>query len=84
MEIRVSKMRESTKAYLSGIGKRLKGLSEVLLDMTIPVAVEAAIEKACSVINEKLHEMYKSTIMNSIITLGLNIAGMLVALFKTL
>lgn len=75
-------MRESTKAYLSGIGKRLKGLSEVLLDMTIPVAVEAAIEKACSVINEKLHEMYKSTIMNSIITLGLNIAGMLVALFN--
>ena len=82
MEIRVSKMRESTKAYLSGIGKRLKGLSEVLLDMTVPVAVEAAIEKACSVINVKLHEMYKSTIMNSIITLGLNIAGMLVALFN--
>ena len=44
MEIRVSKMRESTKAYLSGVGKRLKGLSEVLLDMTVPVAVEAAIE----------------------------------------
>ena len=82
MEIRVSKMRESTKAYLSGIGKRLKGLSEVLLDMTVPVAVEAAIEKVCSVINVKLHEMYKSTIMNSIITLGLNIAGMLVALFN--
>ena len=82
MEIRVSKMREFTKAYLSGVGKRLKGLSEVLLDMTIPVAVEAAIEKACSVINVKLHEMYKSTIMNSIITLGLNIAGILVALFN--
>ena len=75
-------MSESTKAYLSGVGKRLKGLSEVLLDMTVPVAVEAAIEKACSVINVKLHEMYKSTIMNSIITLGLNIAGMLVALFN--
>ena len=75
-------MREFTKAYLSGVGKRLKGLSEVLLDMTIPVAVEAAIEKACSVINVKLHEMYKSTIMNSIITLGLNIAGILVALFN--
>ena len=75
-------MREFTKAYLSGVGKRLKGLSEVLLDMTVPVVVEAAIEKACSVINVKLHEMYKSTIMNSIITLGLNIAGMLVALFN--
>ena len=82
MEIRVSKMREFTKAYLSGVGKRLKGLSEVLLDMTVPVVVEAAIEKACSVINVKLHEMYKSTIMNSIITLGLNIAGILVALFN--
>ena len=57
MEIRVSKMREFTKAYLSGVGKRLKGLSEVLLDMTVPVVVEAAIEKACSVINVKLHEM---------------------------
>ena len=75
-------MREFTKAHLSGVGKRLKGLSEVLLDMTVPVVVEAAIEKACSVINVKLHEMYKSTIMNSIITLGLNIAGILVALFN--
>ena len=75
-------MKETTKTYLSGIGKRLKGLSAALLDMTVPVAVEAAIEKACSVINVKLHEMYKSTIMNSIITLGLNIAGMLVALFN--
>lgn len=82
MGIRVSKMKESTKIYLSAVGKRLKGLSEVLLDMTVPVAVEAAIEKACSVINVMLHEMYKSTIMNSIITLGLNIAGMLVALFN--
>ena len=82
MGIRVSKMKESTKVYFSGVGKRLKGLSEVLLDMTVPVAVEAAIEKACSVINVKLHEMYKSTIMNSIITLGLNIAGLLVALFN--
>ena len=77
-------MREFTKAYLSGVGKRLKGLSEVLLDMTVPVAVEAAIEKAYSFINVKLHEMYKSTIMNSIITLGLNIAGMLVALLNPL
>ena len=75
-------MRESTKAYMRGIGKRLKGLSSVLLNMTVPVAAEAAIEKACSVINEKLHEMYKSTIMNSVITLGVNIAGMLVALFN--
>ena len=75
-------MKETTKTYLSGISKRLKGLSAALLDMTVPVAVEAAIEKACSVINAKLHEMYKSTIMNSIITLGLNIAGMLVALFN--
>ena len=75
-------MKETTKTYLSGISKRLKGLSAALLDMTVPVAVEAAIEKACSVINVKLHEMYKSTIMNSIITLGLNIAGMLVALFN--
>lgn len=31
MGIRVSKMKESAKAYLSGVGKRLKGLSEVLL-----------------------------------------------------
>ena len=75
-------MKETTRAYLSEVGKKLKGLSAALLDMTVPVAVEAAIEKACSVINMKLHEMYKSTIMNSIITLGLNIAGMLVALFN--
>lgn len=57
-------MKESSKAYFSRLGRKLKVLTAVLLDMTVPVAVEAAIEKACSVINVKLHEMYKSTIMN--------------------
>lgn len=80
--VKDGRMKESTKAYLIRVGRRLKGLAAVLLDMTVPIAVEIAIEKACSVINVKLYEMYKSTIINSIITFGLNITGMLIALFN--
>lgn len=75
-------MKESTKTYWSRVGERLKGISKVVLDMSVPVAVEAGINKACSIINEKLHEMYKSTIINSLITLVLNITGMLIVLFN--
>lgn len=74
-------MKESTKTYWSRVGEKLKGISKVVLDMSVPVAVEAGIEKACSIINEKLHKMYRNTIMNSLITLILNIAGMLIVFF---
>lgn len=75
-------MRKSTKTYWSRVSEKLKGLSKVVLDMSVPVAVQAATEKACSIINEKLHKMYKNTIMNSMITLVLNIAGMLIVFFN--
>ena len=75
-------MKETTKAYWNSVGKRLLGISNIVLDMSVPVAVEAGINKACSIINGKLHDMYKSTVMNSLITLALNIAGMLIVCFK--
>lgn len=75
-------MKEATKAYWNRVGERLKGISNSVLDMSVPVAVEAGISKVCSIINKKLHDMYKNTVMNSLITLVLNIAGMLVVCFK--
>lgn len=74
-------MKESTKAYWNLVGKKLKSISKVVLDISVPVAVEAGINKVCGFINKKLHDMYKNTIVNSLITLGLNIVGMLIVLF---
>lgn len=71
-------MKESTRTYWRQVGKRLKGISKVVLDMSVPVAVEAGINKACGIIDEKLHKMYRNTVINSLTTLSLNIAGMLI------
>ncbi len=53
-----------------------------LLDKPVQATVEAVINKACKIINEKLHKMYKNTIINSLITLGLNIFGMAIVLLN--
>ena len=75
-------MNDSTKTYWGRVGEKLKGLSKVVLNMSVPVAVEAGINKACSIINEKLHDMYRNTVVNSLITLILNVAGMLIVLLN--
>lgn len=75
-------MKESTRNYWNQVGSKLLGISKVLLDMSVPVAVEIGINKVCNIIDEKLHDMYRNTIMNSLITLVLNISGMLIVLFN--
>lgn len=76
------RMRKTTSIYWKQISKKLKGVSKIILDMAIPLAVEAGIEKVCSIFNTKLHEMYRNIIINSIVTLGLNIIGMLIVFFN--
>lgn len=74
------------KRYWSGVGNRLKSLGKTILDAAAPVAVDyavnMAVEKACDVIEQKLKAMYRQTIINSAITLGINVAGILVLVFK--
>lgn len=73
-------MNEVSKNYWCKVCERLKKLAKLVLDFSIPAIVEASVNKACNVINEKLHDLYINTIMNSLIILALNIAGMLIAI----
>ena len=75
-------MKESTRTYWRRVGEKLKGISKAILDVSVPVAVEVGINKACGIINEKLHKMYRSTVINSLITLSLNIVGILIVLLN--
>lgn len=75
-------IKESTRTYWRQVGKRLKGISKVVLDLSVPIAVEAGINKVCGIIDEKLHKMYRNTVINSLITLILNIVGMLIVFFS--
>lgn len=61
---------------------KLKGISKAILDMSIPFAVDVAVETVCKKIEEKLHTFYKNTTINSLITLALNIIGLLLVLFS--
>ena len=74
-------MNNSKNAYWEHVGERLKRLSKAAFNMSISVAVDAGIEKVCCIIDEKLHEVFKRTFVNSVITLVLNIIGILVVLF---
>ncbi len=73
-------MNEVSKNYWCNVCKRLKRLARLVLDISVPAAVVASVNTACYVINEKLHDLYINTIVNSLITLALNIAGMLIAI----
>ena len=74
-------MNDTTKARLKSIGKGLSGLAKKALSMSIPIAVSAGIDKACGAINCKLREIYKTSIVNALITLALNVAGLLCVLY---
>lgn len=74
-------MNDTSKAYWIGVGKRLSGLAKKALSMSIPIAVSAGIDKACGAINCKLREIYKTSIVNALITLALNVAGLLCVLY---
>lgn len=74
-------MNDTSKAYWIGVGKRLSGLAKKAVSMSIPIAVSAGIDKACGAINCKLREIYKTSIVNALITLALKVAGLLCVLY---
>ena len=51
------------------------------MNAAIPKVLEASLNSACELIEEKLHQIYKRTIRNAAITLAINAAGMLVLIF---
>lgn len=65
---------------------RLKTIGLATLNIAAPVAigfaVEKLVEKAVVLIEIKLHEIYKLTIINSIITFLINLAGILLIIFR--
>ena len=71
----------SKNSYRNQVVGRLKGISKTILDMSIPIAIDVSLEKVCKIIQKKLHTFYKDTIINSLITLGLNITGILLVHF---
>ena len=74
-------MKETNRAYWIGVGKRVFGLVKNAISKSIPIAVTVGIDKACSVINCKLREIYKNSIVNALITLALNGAGLLSVIY---
>lgn len=72
--------------YWSGVGKRAFSIGKRILKEAAPVAVDflvvKAVEKACRIIEAKLHNLYVSTAINSGITFILNLAGVLFIYFK--
>ena len=70
----------SKNSYRNQIVSKLKGISRAILDMSIPFAVDVAVETVCKKIEEKLHTFYKNTTISSLITLALNIIGLLLVL----
>ena len=53
-----------------------------VLDKVIPLVFNKTIENLCSFIKERLDVFYKATVYNSLITLALNIIGLLLVLFS--
>lgn len=74
--------------YWSSVGKRLLSLGKTALNLATPVAVDYGIikvvEKVCSIIEGKIKEFYKRTGINSGIAFAVNLAGVLILIFKPL
>ena len=51
------------------------------MNAAIPKVLEASLNSAYEVIEEKLQQIYKRTIRNAAITLAINVAGMLILIF---
>lgn len=67
--------------YWKRVVARLFRLSRAAVNAAIPPILEASLNSAYELIEEKLHQIYKRTIRNAAITLAINIAGMLILIF---
>lgn len=72
--------------YWSSVGKKLLSLGKTALNLAAPVAVDygvtKAVGKACSIIEAKIKDLYKQTTVNSVISLAINLSGILILIFK--
>ena len=68
-------------AYWKRVAARLFRLSRAAVNAAIPPVLEASLNSACDLIEQKLHQIYKKTIRNAAITLAVNVAGMLILIF---
>lgn len=72
--------------YWNSVADRLKSLGKAALNLAVPAAVDfavnAAVEKSCSVIEEKLRKLYKKTGINTAISFSINLAGVLLLVLK--
>ena len=65
------------------VAARLFRLSRAAVNAAIPKVLEASLNSAYELIEEKLHQIYKRTIRNAAITLAINVAGMLILIFHS-
>lgn len=68
--------------YLKRVGARLSGLGRAMVNAAIPTVVEATLNSAYELIETKLHQLYKKTLMNAAITFAINVVGVLILIFQ--
>ena len=68
-------------AYWLRVVRRLFRLGRAAVNAAIPQVLEASLNSAYEIVEEKLHQIYKRTIRNAAITLVINVAGMLILIF---
>ena len=68
-------------AYWKRVAARLFRLSRAAVNAAIPPVLQASLNTAYDLIEQKLRQIYKKTIRNAAITLAINVAGMLILFF---
>ena len=68
-------------AYWKRVAARLFRLSRAAVNAAIPPVLQASLNTAYDLIEQKLRQIYKKTIRNAAITLAINVTGMLILFF---
>ena len=68
-------------AYWKRVAARLFRLSRAAVNAAIPPVLQASLNTAYDLIEQKLHQIYQKTIRNAAITLAINVAGMVILFF---
>ena len=68
-------------AYWRRVVGRLFRLSRAAVNAAIPPVLQASLNTAYDLIEQKLRQIYKKTIRNAAITLAINVTGMLILFF---
>lgn len=68
-------------AYWKRVATRLFRLSRAAVNAAIPPMLQASLNSAYDLIEQKFRQIYQKTIRNAAITLAINVAGMLILFF---